>query len=360
LRIWIDLSNSPHPLLFAPVARELAREHEVLITARDNAQTIELARQSWELLEVIGGDSPGDRARKAAALASRVRELVAWARVARPDAALSHNSYAQLIAARRLGIPAVTAMDFEHQPANHLGFRLAGSVLLPEALRGTRVQRQGASTRKARFYPGLKEEVYLGDFSPDRDVLARLGIERMPGSIVVVSRTPPSRALYHGFDNPLFAASLQAIAADERTRLVVLVRHPEQRAALEALQLPRCTLPIAAVDARSLIYAADLVLGAGGTMTREAALLGVPTFSLYAGTAPAVDTLLERAGGLRQLTAVEQLFPLQPRPREPVDLDRLRDRSQELVAHFVSAATLSPPPAGLAASTAPEREAVVG
>jgi uncharacterized protein len=359
LRIWIDLSNSPHPLLFAPVARELGREHEVLITARDHAQTIELARQSWELLEVIGGDSPGGRARKAAALASRVRELVAWARVARPDAALSHNSYAQLIAARRLGIPAVTAMDFEHQPANHLGFRLANKVLLPEALRGSRVSRQGASARKARFYPGLKEEVYLGDFSPDRDVLARLGIERTPGSIVVVSRTPPSRALYHGFDNPLFTASLQAIAADERARLVVLVRHPEQRAALEALRLPRCTIP-ATLDARSLIYAADLVLGAGGTMTREAALLGVPTFSLYAGTTPAVDTLLVRAGRLRRLTSVKQLFPLQPRPREPVELDRLRDRSRELAAHFVSAATLRPPPAGLAASTAPEREAVVG
>ena len=112
----------------------------------------------------------------------------------------------------------------------------------------------------------------------------------------MVARTPPSRALYHGFESPLFVASLRAIGSDERTQLVILVRHPEQREALEAMRLPRCVIPKAAVDSRSLMYAADLVLGAGGTMTREAALLGVPTFSLFAGTTPAVDRWLERGG----------------------------------------------------------------
>ena len=45
---------------------------------------------------------------------------------------MSHNSYAHIVAARSLGIRAVTAMDFEHQPANHVGFRLA--ELLPIGL----------------------------------------------------------------------------------------------------------------------------------------------------------------------------------------------------------------------------------
>ena len=44
------------------------------------------------------------------------------------------------------------------------------------------------------------------------------------------------------------------------------------------------------------MYAADLVIGAGGTMTREAALLGVPTFSVFAGKSPAVDRALEAQG----------------------------------------------------------------
>jgi uncharacterized protein len=46
MRVWIDLSNSPHPLLFAPIERRLTEHgHEVLLTARDHAQTVPLARE---------------------------------------------------------------------------------------------------------------------------------------------------------------------------------------------------------------------------------------------------------------------------------------------------------------------------
>src|SRR6266480_2382573 len=168
MRIWIDLSNSPHPLLFAPIARRLeALGCEVKVTARDNAQTVELARERWRDFEVIGGPSPAGRAAKAWSTLDRTRRLAAWARRERPDVALSHNSYGQITAARTLGIRTVTAMDYEHQPANHLAFRLAHTVLLPAALAGAGIERKGATPRKTRFYGGLKEEIYLGDFQPD-------------------------------------------------------------------------------------------------------------------------------------------------------------------------------------------------
>src|SRR5687767_10737997 len=121
MRIWLDLSNSPHVLLFAPVARRLASTgHTVLVTARDNAQTVELARQNWAAVDVIGAESPRGVTAKAGSLAHRARALVAWAGANPVDVALSHNSYAQIVSAAIRRIPTVTAMDFEHQPANHL------------------------------------------------------------------------------------------------------------------------------------------------------------------------------------------------------------------------------------------------
>jgi uncharacterized protein len=61
VKVWIDLSNSPHALLFAPIARRLEElGHAVLVTARDNAQTVELGRGYWPGLEVVGGESPPD------------------------------------------------------------------------------------------------------------------------------------------------------------------------------------------------------------------------------------------------------------------------------------------------------------
>jgi uncharacterized protein len=337
LRIWIDLSNSPHPLLFAPIARRLEElGHEVGITARDNAQTVELTLERWPEATIIGGQSPKSRAKKAQVMAQRVRDLGRWARGFRADIALSHNSYGQIVAARALGLRVVTAMDYEGQPANHLAFRLAHVILMPEALRGSGVHRQGASDRRTRFYPGFKEEIYLGDFEPDLGVLASIGVERGDRPLVV-ARTPPSRAAYHQFGNPLFGEAIEALGNDSSAQTVVLVRHPEQRQAIEALGLNNLTVPDHAIDSRSLMYQADLVVGAGGTMTREAALMGLPTYSVFAGEQPAVDRELEHDGHFRGLKSARELVPVKPRPTNPRTVAGLRQRAAGLIETFVDA-----------------------
>jgi predicted glycosyltransferase len=337
MRIWIDLSNSPHPLLFRPIASRLEeRGHEVLITARDNAQTVELARERWPEVDVVGGDSPKGRVAKVRAMARRVADLRRWAARAKPNVALSHNSYGQIVAARLLGIPAVTAMDFEHQPANHLAFRLARTVLLPAALDRDKVRRQGATRRKARFYAGLKEELYLADFEAEPGVLDELGIVLGESGVLVVARPEPARAVYHSFENELFLECVRAVLRDPRAHVVVLPRHPEQRRALRELALPRCIVAGAALDTRSLLSRADLMIGAGGTMTREAALMGVPTLSLFAGRRPAVDRWLEERGFMRVLRSVDELPQVEQRPRGD-RLAELRARGDRLVNEFCDA-----------------------
>ena len=96
----------------------------------------------------------------------------------------------------------------------------------------------------------------------------------------------------------------------------MLPRHPEQRAEIARLGLQRVTMPDVAVDSRSLMWSADLVVGAGGTMSREAALLGIPTLTLFAGREPSVDRALMAQGRLARLESVDQLLPLcRPPPR---------------------------------------------
>ena len=335
MKVWIDFSNSPHPLLFAPVARRLDAEgHEVLITARDNAQTIELARERWPTVEVIGGASPRARAAKLQTLGGRIRDLRHWASRARPDVALSHNSYAQIVAARSLRIPAVTAMDFEHQPANNVAFRLATTVLVPEVLPLDIIRRQGATPAKLVRYPGLKEELYIGDFKPDRAILAKVGVDPRP-RIVAVARTPPTRAVYHSSSNPLFEPVLRTVCSQEGVVCVALTRHPEQIAAIEGFALRNCIVPDNAIDSRSLVYVADVMIAAGGTMTREAAIMGIPTWTMFAGKTPAVDVSLERDGVLSRLVRPEQLADLSPRRADPRTPEELSARGRAIEEVFV-------------------------
>src|SRR3954451_21865784 len=177
MRVWIDLSNSPHPILFEPIVDELrGRGNDVVLTARDHAQTVALARERWDAVQVIGARAPRGRLAKARAVAGRAAALARFARGQRIDVAVSHNSYAQSVAARTLRIPCITAMDYEYQPANHIAFRFADRVVVPRDFPERMLRFEGARPRKVLRYEGFKEEVYLHRFRPDPSVLGELGL----------------------------------------------------------------------------------------------------------------------------------------------------------------------------------------
>ena len=58
-------------------------------------------------------------------------------------------------------------MDYEHQPANHLAFRLASRIIVPRVFPESALRRSGARDEKVKRYDGIKEDVYLADFVPD-------------------------------------------------------------------------------------------------------------------------------------------------------------------------------------------------
>src|SRR6185295_19587594 len=180
MRIWIDLANSPHVPFFRSLANQFVRRnHEVVVTARDFAETVKLAEAAGFNADVIGGHGGGKLSGKAGNLVQRALALGRWARGRNLDLAVSHNSYSQVLAARALSLKTVTLMDYEHQPANHLAFRLASKVIVPQAFPESALRRYGATKGKVRRYHGTKEDVYLAGFHPDpnfRATLAKLGI----------------------------------------------------------------------------------------------------------------------------------------------------------------------------------------
>src|SRR3989442_3659747 len=309
MRLWIDLANSPHVPFFGALIPEFKqRGHQIEVTARDYAQTIELAKAAGLTPVVIGGHGGGKLSRKAGNLVGRAAALAQWARGRGLELAVSHNSYAQIAAASGLGIRSVTLMDYEHQPANHLAFRLASRVIVPRAFPDSALRRYGASRGKVKRYKGTKEDVYLASFAPDPNfiqVLRGLGV----GSedVLVVVRPPASEALYHRFENQLFTEMLDLLGSRAEVKLILLARTDEQRAHYEAFSKANLILPRVALDGANLIAAADLVISAGGTMNREAAALGVPAATIYAGKWAAIDEELVSESKLRRIASREDL-----------------------------------------------------
>ena len=291
MRVWIDLANSPHVALFEPIVERLKADGaDVTLTVRDHAQTLELAIDAFggESLLVVGGSSPAGRFAKARTIAGRARALHRYARNARPDVAISHGSYSQILAARAARVPVVTMMDYEFQPANHLSFRLANTVVVPEVFPDAELRRQGAGKRKVVRYAGFKEELYLGRYEPDPAVLAELGLD--PDKIIVVFRPAPEGALYHRAGNAEFERVFTETASSDNLQVVALPRSPDQRERYTGRR--GVIVPARPIAGRALLAFADLMIGAGGTMNREAALLGTPTYTMFAGRLAAVDAEL--------------------------------------------------------------------
>jgi predicted glycosyltransferase len=327
LRIWIDLANSPHVPFFVALKREfLARGHEVEVTAREFAQTVELAERADLAPTVIGEHGGRALKGKAGNLFGRARELRSWARgVRRFDLAVSHNSYSQIVAARALRLPCVTLMDYEHQPANHLAFRLASRVVVPRAFPAAALRRYGASKRKVRRYDGYKEDVYLADWQPATGAFEKLweSLGVSAKDVLVVVRPPARDALYHRFDNELFDALVEHLCACDDARIVLLARTDAQREEFDARhRSENVIMPREALDGATLIAAADLVVSAGGTMNREAAALGVPAATVYAGEWAAVDAELVREGRLKRLRTREDIHNLRVVKKEAANARR--------------------------------------
>ncbi|HKG47707.1 MAG TPA: DUF354 domain-containing protein [Pyrinomonadaceae bacterium] len=331
MRLWIDLANSPHvPFFKALTKRFVAQGHEIELTAREFAETVPLAQAAGFAPTVVGAHAGRDVSKKAGGFVSRAWALAGWARKRNFDLAISHNSYSQILAARALRVKTVTMMDYEHQPANHVAFRFASRVIVPASFPATQLRRYGARAGKVRRYHGTKEDVYLAEFQPDPSFRARLcelGVK--PDNVLVLVRPPAHDALYHRFQNTLFDDVLAMLQGRENVQVVLLPRNEAQRAAYSRRE--QLIIPAAPLDGANLIAASDLVISAGGTINREAAALGVPAASIYAGRWAAVDEELVKEGRMRRLSNVDDLRNLPIEKKQRIDPRRSVTVLEEVV-----------------------------
>ncbi|WP_243373450.1 DUF354 domain-containing protein [Geotalea sp. SG265] len=305
-KIWIDLDNSPHVPFFRPIIKELERKgYGVVVTARDCFQVCGLA----DLLKVpyrrIGRHYGKNKLIKVLGLAVRAIQLGPTAIREKPHLALSHGSRSQLLVANMLGIPSALIFDYEH--AKRLPFVHPDAVIVPEVI-------PEHSLRKHSYvgkYPGIKEDVYVPDFTPTAGILQQLGIKS--GEIAVTVRPPATEAHYHRHQtDELFEAVMEQVTARDEVRMVLLPRNERQGAEIrekwpELFRSGKVLIPELVVDGLNLIWHSDVVISGGGTMNREAAALGVPVYSIFRGETGTVDRYLADKGRLTLLQSVQDV-----------------------------------------------------
>jgi predicted glycosyltransferase len=323
MRVWVDCTAAAHPLVLRPlIERFEARGDEVLVTAREYGQTLGILDRLGIPYIAVGSHGGASAFGKGRALAGRSAQLarLVWKR--RPQLALAHGSVDLAVVSSLYRVPSAQMQDYEFAGwQRQIAFRAARKVLVPDSIPLDRLRKIGAKERKLVRYPGLKEEYYLADFSPDPGVLDELGLDRE--KVLVVVRPPPETSEYHA-RNDVYGEAIRRLAAGApAVQAVVIPRTERQGAEVRAMEAANLIVPERAIDAQSLIAYADLVLSAGGTMNREAVALGTPVFTTFAGRMGGVDEELIAAGRLRVLADAAEL-PLRKR-ESPIGVLERRD-----------------------------------
>lgn len=306
-KIWIDLDNSPHVPFFRPIIEELEKKgYEVLITARDAYQVRELLSFYGVSGKMVGKHHGRIKILKAIGTCWRALELSAVVRKEKPALSISHGSRGCLLTSVLLGIPNVMLTDYEFVakvPTIRPAWIMVPSVVPDEnlSLHGSRVLK----------YPGIKEDVYLSRFRPDRELRKRLGISA--DDLLVTVRPPATEAHYHNPEaEKLLTEALNSFLTNPEAKVLLLPRNKRQESELrsawaDGLACGKLLIPDHVEDGLNLIWNSDLVISGGGTMNREAAAMGVPVYSIFRGKIGAVDRYLAQEGRLVMVETVEEV-----------------------------------------------------
>ena len=293
INIWIDLENTPHVPFFLPIVRSLRKQgHKVTITARDGYQTCEMADFKSLDYKRIGRHYGRHISLKICGGVLRAMQLMPYAFKKKPDLVINLGSRSQNLTARLMRIPIVEIMDYEHTTEPSL--LKARWYMVPDVLNLDRFVKYPPD--RIFSYHGLKEDVYITDFRPDKAIVGKL--ELGLAKIVVTIRPAASEAHYHNPESDeLFIRLIDRIISTPDIKAVILPRNRAQENHFRVnyphwFDYSKVIIPRQVVDGLNLIWHSDLVVGAGGTMNREAAAMGIPVYSIFRGRIGAVDRWL--------------------------------------------------------------------
>lgn len=327
MKIWIDLSTAPDPLFFRPIIRRLQdRGHIVWITVRDFCETVSIA-EFCELSCIVVGQHGGRTIRgKASEIIRRSMQLTRIAKKEKIDIAVSFNSYSQGLAAKLCNIPFVTIMDYEYQPANHLAFRIAKKVIVPLGFAAKALRLQGAQSNKVTYFNGLKEHITLKDFQPDvnfHTILEDFGISLE--EVLITMRPPALWSTYHRFENKLFDETVIFLIDQTNVKILLLPRYNSQADYFKQFNSTKLIIPPQVLDGLNLVYWSDIVISAGGSMNREAVVLGTPSYTIFRGKMAGVDRKMITSGIMKNIESSEEIHQISLSKKPATQFQALND-----------------------------------
>lgn len=309
MKIWIDIVNTPHVRFFNGIIKKLRKDgHEVLITARDFSNI-------HDLLDIFGleytsiGDHGVTLEEKLLSSTKRAYDLSKFISKEDIDIAITKHSIELPRVAFGLGIPNIFILDNEHAiAANKLTLPLTNKLIIPEIFDVWNTIKFGMNPNNIVQYNGTCEITHLEDFKYNEKILKTLNLDLDDNKKIILMRPEPSLASYLHTDCTKSVLTPIVNELKDIANILVIPRFKAQSTIFK--DIPHVHVIKTPVDTFSLTKRADLLIGAGGTMNREAALLKTPVISCYPGKVLSVDKYYIEKGLMKRSTDLNEIIKL--------------------------------------------------
>ncbi|MDQ1280066.1 MAG: Lipid-A-disaccharide synthase [Thermoproteota archaeon] len=294
--IWLDILTPKQLYFLVELGRRLETNgHDVFRTTRNYREVTELVKLRGVSALSVGKHGGASLEGKLAAGAQRIEGLSHVISKLKPDLSIAFASPEAARTAFGLAIPHYTINDSPHSTSvAKLTIPLASRLFAPSVIPPKVWMKLGASKEMMVQYNALDPIVWLKNFIPNPEVLYNLKLDN--SKPIVVFRVEESFASYllghvqEGESVTIPIINKLMDAYDKSVQIVILPRYAEQISIIRAAFHNDVVVARDVVDGPSLLFFSSVFVGAGGTMTAEAAMLGTPAISCY----PREPTIVER------------------------------------------------------------------
>lgn len=286
MKVWLDILTPKQVMFFKPLVDSLIIDgHEVLATSRDYREAIELARIKNLEIKVVGKHGGEGKYDKLRASALRVFELAELVQAFEPDLAITFSSPEGARTSFGLGIKHYCFSDSPHATAvSKLTVPLSDILFCPWIIPYSAWKKFGLPRTRIVRYRALDPAAWLKHSVGQPSWLPTDGIYENGNKKRILVRLEESKAAYltessvknNGYlflDN--LVKSFYSLAS-----IVVICRYSDQVEKVNERYQGKVSAVGNIIDGISAINSCDLFIGAGGTMTAEACLMGKPVISI--------------------------------------------------------------------------------
>jgi predicted glycosyltransferase len=314
--------------------------HEVLCTSRKYREAVELAKIKKLDLTFVGSHGGADRYDKLREGARRTYQLAEVVKQFGPDVAVTFSSPEGSRVAFGLGIRHIGFNDSPHSEAvAKLTIPLTSKLYCPWVIPYSAWSDYGIAKKNIVHYRALDPAAWLKH--PDDDIQE---VKQNKKKMMILLRLEESKASYIADKKVSTTKMIDSFVNElwQSANIVILCRYEDQIAEVESRYGNKVQLLRDVVDGTALVKSTQLFVGAGGTMTAEAALLGKPTISIapiqfYVQKYLVKSGLVKRASNSRSLVRLgmkmisDERYIQKQKKRATRILGRMEDPTERMI-----------------------------